>query len=185
MIRRFNKKLALVALVAVIVPAAFGVLTAFASQVEVRAVYSGSNTGSAGPSSSQWCYGPLHTYSWWHGIAYNANVNTGTRSMTVNFIDFYGGGTSPNPVYMPNQVWGPDSWLVGNNSNQPYRFGQLLSWNQHSFYSYDITLWLYRTLTYAAGGNVYIQAQFGASDGSSGMDQQCFGYSFLVLDPPN
>ncbi len=180
-----NKRSIIVVGLALVLPMAIGVLTAVASQVEVRSVYSGWNTGSAGPSSGQWCYGSLHTYSWWHGVAYSADVNTGTRTMTVNYVDFYGGGTNPNPVYLPNQVWGPDSWVVGNNPNHSYRFGALSAWNQQSFYSYDITLWLYRTLTYASGGNVYVQAQLGASDGSGGIDQQCFGYSYLVLDPPN
>ncbi len=148
-------------------------------------VPNGSASGSVALSRSTTCWGPLHPYSWWHGLAYSVDTNTSAHTVYVNYVDYYGGDTSPRPPESSssNFVWGPDSWEYGSDSSQSYRFGAGSAFNQHSFYSYDITLWLNRSFNYSPGSAVTTMAQFGASDGSGGVYSQCVDYSYLLLYP--
>lgn len=162
----------------------------FAAPVVLAADYiafwlpNGPSASGGWTSDSDYCWNPATGgYTWTHAWAWAAETNTSTKNMTVNYLDFYGGSTSPKPVppYGAHFVWGPDSWVTGNNANQSYRYGQLGSFLSHSFYSYDITLWLNRTFSYSSGSGLAIWAQFGALDGPGAVQPYCSSYSYLFL----
>lgn len=160
--------------------------SAFAIEYAVHTVPSGSASSSAGPSSSNYCHSIQYPYSWWHGIAYSVNTNTGARQMTINYLDFYGGDTNPDPPYtVPpaiETIWSGDSWVYSNSD--AYRFGQLSAFGGQQFDSYDITLWMYAVIDYPANDWVVVHTKFGENDGGD-VSGSCHSASYLYLDPPN
>lgn len=84
---------------AAIIAVAALVPSALAIDYFVVSVPSGSASGSRGPEADNTCISNQYPYHWWHGIAYSVSTNTASRQMTINYLDFYGGDTNPDPPY--------------------------------------------------------------------------------------
>jgi hypothetical protein len=160
--------------------------SALGADYVVRSVASGTSSSSVSLDGWNNCHSTQYPYDWWHGLAYSVNTNTATRQVTVNYLDFYGGDTDPDPPYtVPpalETIWSADSWIY--SSTDAYKFGDLSAFGGQQFDSYDITLWMYEVINYPANDYVLVHSKFGETDGGD-VSGYCHSGSYLYFDPPN
>jgi hypothetical protein len=163
-----------------------GIRAALALDYVVESVPSGPAADSVGLDGSGECWTWQHPYDWWYGLSYSVNTNTASRQMTINYLDFWGGDTNPDPLYgsPPNlsAIWSTDSWIY--TGSDAYNFGSLALFEHHRLDTYDITLWMYEVISYPANDWITVESRFGEPE-SGDVSLYCRSTSWLYLDPPN
>lgn len=103
----------------------------------------GNSTGAVYPSTTSHCQSsiPYFYYNWQHSLAYSVENFSWPAHTQFKYLDFYGGTTTPT---VSNMKW-TQGYLIYGGSNIP-----LNALNQQSFYSYDITIWLWTYLPHYA-----------------------------------
>jgi len=156
------------AIVAIVgISAVFLVRSANAQQWIIIDLPWGNSTGSVHPSENSLCFGaPSYYFDWQHSLAYSVENYSSPAKTEYKYLDFYGGSTSP---YVSDMKW-TQGYLVYGGSNIP-----LNALNQKSFYSYDITIWLWTYLPHYA----YTYTPFA----KGGYDVNCASHSQVHFYP--
>lgn len=137
MIARFHGRGAMPVLLAAAAALVIGVSRVFASAYNTVDLPIGNSTGGVYPSGNTYCWEqPPLNFDWGHSLAYSVGNFSNPARIHYKYLDFYGGWTSMS---------GNFRWHLSylRHPTNPGGHIPLYAFENQSFYSYDITIWLW------------------------------------------